>query len=385
MSVLTPRVLDLQGSPRERGLQHGSQLADGIQAMLRSWCGHVGPRRFPQAEYLARFSQSHRFLAAMQSHAPHLVAELEGIATGAGVPFQAILDLQLLDEEWWYRHAYAGGIDPAAHHCSALAGRTPDGKVVVAQNFDGVSWMAGHQCLFRHRDPGSGLDALVFSLPGMLALNGVNAAGVAVCVNSLVQLDGSLSGLPVMAVIRLLLESRDFPAARRLLEDLPHASGQNYVIGDRNAFGAFEASAVSVHECPGTAAGRPVWHTNHPLVNRDQSIHARATKTWSAARIVAASANSSARMSCLARHLADRATLTVDSIKQLLSSREDAMHPLSRVLGAGGTDQVIDYTAACTIFELGERVVMHYAPGPPCGTPFWSIDVGKAGTTCKPS
>ena len=385
MSVLTPRVLDLQGSPRERGLQHGSQLADGIQAMLRSWCSHVGPRRFPQAEYLARFSQSHHFLAAMQSHAPHLVAELEGIATGAGVPFQAILDLQLLDEEWWYRHAYAGGIDPAAHHCSALAGRTPDGKVVVAQNFDGVSWMAGHQCLFRHRDPGSGLDALVFSLPGMLALNGVNAAGVAVCVNSLVQLDGSLSGLPVMAVIRLLLESRDLsggstPArgpAPCVRTELRRRRSQ--CVRRVRGFGGLR-SRMPRHRGGTTrlayqsSAGEP-----RPV------DPCACNETWSAGRIDAASANSSARMSCLARHLADRATLTVDSIKQLLSSREDAMHPLSRVLGAGGTDQVIDYTAACTIFELGERVVMHYAPGPPCSTPFWSIDVGKAGTTCKPS
>lgn len=374
--------MELVGSARERGLQHGRLLAAGIRRMVGLWRDHVGPRGADKASYLATFRAAHRFRQAIANHAPQLMEELLGIAAGSDLPLETILDLQLLDEEWWFRQQQRRAAT-SPHHCSALAGRK-DGGVIVAQNFDGVSWMAGLQLLQRHRDPASGLDALVLTLPGLLALNGVNRAGVAVCVNSLVQLDGSVAGLPVAAVIRQLLEMGDYSQARRFVLDAPHASGQNYVIGDTTDLGMFEASAASVREIALVATRGALWHTNHPLANEDRSAYLDATRSWTTERIAATSANTLARYACLERHLVGRAALDVESVKLILSSREDVDHPVSRELGLADPEQVIDYTVACTIFELGPDVVTHYAPGPPSLASFSRVDLGPALTVGRP-
>lgn len=361
-------LIALSGSPYERGLAHGRSCAGDIREMLVAWRRHISPRGVSTDDYLRAFRSRTDFLQGFRDHAPHLVEELRGIAEGAEVPFEQIVDLQLLDEEWWFRQLYPATIDAIPHHCSALALGLPDGGVLVAQNFDGASWMEGFQRVFHHRDPASGFDALILSLPGMLALTGVNRQGVAVCVNSLVQLDGNPSGLPVVGVIRRLLESASHPAALATLRSVRHASGQNYTIGDRQTFGAYEASRSSITEAPRATVAPAVWHTNHPLANPDRHLFELATAGDTPERRRARSANSRARLATLERGLRDQDAYSVEGVKSLLASRADRDHPLSRELGGGG--EVIDYTLASVVFELGAAPVMHLAAGPPSTTRF---------------
>ncbi len=232
----------------------------------------------------------------------------------------------------------------------------------------GASWMEDYQRVFHHRDPVTGFDALIFSLPGILALTGVNRQGLAVCVNSLVQLDGDPCGLPVVGVIRRLLESADHPAAIATLRSVRHASGQTYTIGDHQTFGAYEVSRSSIVEVSGIPGRPAVCHTNHPLANPDSDLFQQATAADTPERRVARTANSRARLAALEQGLGDDAAYSVDGVKSLLASRQDPDHPLSRELGGGG--EVIDYTLACVVFEPGPPALMHLAAGPPSTTGF---------------
>ncbi|MDO9222343.1 MAG: C45 family peptidase [Caulobacter sp.] len=368
-------LIPLTGGAYERGLTHGRVCADEIHQMLNAWRRHVGASG---DAYREAFRSRTNFLKGFEDHALHLIDELRGIAEGARVPFEQILDLQLLDEEWWFRQLYPQPPAALPHHCSALALRTAGGGVLVAQNFDGASWMEGYQRVFHHRDPVTGFDALIFSLPGILALTGVNRQGVAVCVNSLVQLDGDPCGLPVVGVIRRLLESADHPAAIATLRSVRHASGQTYTIGDHQTFGAYEVSRSSIVEVSGIPGRPAVCHTNHPLANPDSDLFQQATAADTPERRVARTANSRARLAALEQGLGDDAAYSVDGVKSLLASRQDPDHPLSRELGGGG--EVIDYTLACVVFEPGPPALMHLAAGPPSTTRFrpFNCDSGVA-------
>ncbi|HRD27744.1 MAG TPA: C45 family autoproteolytic acyltransferase/hydrolase [Caulobacter sp.] len=361
-------LIPLTGDAYERGLTHGRVCADEIHQILADWRRHVAPAAGSADAYREAFRSRTDFLKGFQDHAPHLIDELRGIAEGARVPFGQILDLQLLDEEWWFRQLYSQTSAAHPHHCSALALRTTGGGVLVAQNFDGASWMEGYQRVFHHRDPVTGLDALIFSLPGILALNGINRHGVAVCVNSLVQLDGDPCGLPVVGVIRRLLEAPDQPAAVATLRSVRHASGQTYTLGDSRTFGAFEVSRSSIVEVGGLPRLPAVCHTNHPLANPDTGLFQRATAGDTPERRLARTANSAARLAALEQGLGDSAAYSVDGVKALLASRRHPDHPLSRELGGGG--EVIDYTLACLVFEPGPPALMHLAAGPPSTTGF---------------
>lgn len=364
-------LIPLTGSAYERGRTHGAVCADEIHQMLAAWGRHIGPPGASTEAYRGAFRSRTNFLKGFEEHAPHLIEELRGIADGARAPFEQILDLQLLDEEWWFRQLYPHALAAVPHHCSALALRTPSGGVLVAQNFDGASWMEGYQRVFHHRDPVSGFDALIFTLPGILALTGINRQGVAVCVNSLVQLDGDPSGLPVVGVIRRLLESADHAAAISTLRSVRHASGQAYTIGDHEAFGAYEASRSSIIEVRPAPGRQAVCHTNHPLTNPDRALFTQATVGDTPERRLARTANSAARLTALERGLSDAHAYSVEGVKTLLGSRENPDHPLSRELGSGG--EVIDYTLACVVFEPGPPARMHLAAGPPSTTRFRSF------------
>ena len=130
-------------------------------------------------------------------------------------------------------------------------------------------------------DDGEAPAALVFTTAGMLGLLGVNAAGVGVCVNSLPQLPSAPEGLPVAFVIRRLLQARAAEEALGLVQTLPHATNQHYVIAGPGVARSFEAGAGGVTEYLPPDPTR-VLHTNHPLSDARprRSRRRRARTPW---------------------------------------------------------------------------------------------------------
>jgi len=108
----------------------------------------------------------------------------------------------------------------------------------------------------------------VLSSAGLIGLTGVNSAGMAICVNTLLMLRPNPDGLPVAAVMRHALAQRSVAEAQAVLETVPHASGQHYAIADRSGVLGFECSKDG---CIPTSRVRPtiLTHTNHPLVSAD--------------------------------------------------------------------------------------------------------------------
>jgi hypothetical protein len=105
-------------------------------------------------------------------------------------------------------------------------------------------------------------DQIVLSGAGMIGLLGVNAAGLAVCVNTLRSLPAASKGLPVAFVVRELLRRSSAAAAAEYLYSIPHASGQHYAIADPTGIHGYECSSEG---CIAGPQRRALLHTNHIL------------------------------------------------------------------------------------------------------------------------
>ncbi len=260
-------VVALEGSGRARGEMYGAAARDLIREAASRWRAHVLDKAPTSAAgYLAALVQDTAYRAAVTRYAPDLIDEISGIAYGAGVDEDTIFAINLLDEEWTLRERLSSS--GAGHHCTSLgqasAGPAP---VLVAQNLDLDAWMDGLQVVLELAPVDDGDEqqpaALVPSLAGMIGTMSLNAHGLGVALNTMAQLPSAADGLPVAFVVRLLARQRDVTSAEALLRALPHASGQNYLLGDPNEVLDVECSgagAVSI-----TLEASAIAHTNHPL------------------------------------------------------------------------------------------------------------------------
>jgi isopenicillin-N N-acyltransferase-like protein len=103
MAVTTHAMVECRGDGRERGRAHGEALREPIRGLLEAWDADVAARlgRPPQA-LVSALLETTGFVAAIERHTPDLLEEVRGIAEGAGIGFDRVLALNLMDEEWWF-------------------------------------------------------------------------------------------------------------------------------------------------------------------------------------------------------------------------------------------------------------------------------------------
>ena len=345
------RVVELAGTPREVGLAHGEELRSIIGDGLRRWFAEIEARRRIAADaYIASFLAATDFVRSIETFTPALLEEVRGIAEGARQSFETIFAYQLMDEEWWYRTSLARSRRAAIEACSAVGVKRTDGTSLVAQNMDLPSVYDGTQVLL-HLRPADGPEALVFGPAGMIGTTGLNRSGVGLCCNSLTQLRHSPDGLPVAFVFRGALAREKFEDALTVLQTVPHATGQNYLVGTPGVVKNLECSTGQVREVP--LVGAQVMHTNHPLANEDIDVDAARKERGS---------TTVERLARLRRDLAGLGErVTVEDVMRTLSDREVP------VCVPRGSDWM---TLGSLVMELSTEPVLHIAPGPPADTPY---------------
>ncbi len=264
LPVLPLHFVELGGSGYQRGLQHGCVLKAEIAEAVQRWKDKLEAQRKQDPDtVIAEFHRDTSFVPAIRRWTPDLLEEVRGIAEGSGQTLETMLAFQCVDEMWGYLHA-------EAHHCSGIGlarrGRQP---ALVAQNMDLEPFREGAQTLLHIHPTAGEPEQYVFTVAGLIAANGMNNGPVALCVNTLMQLSACPDGLPVAFVIRGLLARRSGPAVLGFLNRVRHASGQNYIVGIGDKVYDFEASATRVIRFQPVPGGARVFHTNHPLANRD--------------------------------------------------------------------------------------------------------------------
>lgn len=341
------RVVDLEGTPYEMGKTHGQTLKSEIRELVERWEADLRNTYGVTAEvFIQNLLKKTDFQPAIARWTPGLLDEVRGIADGAGVDFNTIYAYQLIDEIW------AMDADLGFSKCTSIAaGKRNGNPAYVAQTLDIPGFYHGYQTVLRIRDEREDLETLVFTIPGVVAANGLNSRSVGVCVNAVTQLAYSPKGLPVAFVIRGILRQRTYEQAVKFLRDIQPAAPQNYVIGGPADAAAFERSAGKMSRFTPFAGAEFTYHTNHPLINDDfnprfsESLKRRGM-TLEKYRTLCPRFNS------LDRALKDNsAVIDLAALEALFKDRASGIN------NAG--------TYGCTIMVLGERPELHISPGRP--------------------
>lgn len=362
-------VVVLEGPPRKRGQILGESLKPKIKEVVAIWQDFLhDSRKMHPDEYLKKFLEDTNFKPAIQKWTPGLLEETAGISEGSGIDFDTIYALQLMDEEWWYGRNLLLEKKVKSKNCSGLGVFGQKGHPAMqAQNMDLPRFTDGFQTILHIKHHDSSLESFAFTFAGLIVTNGMNNRPIGVCVNTLSQLNYSPNGLPVAYAIRGLLEKNTLKEAVSFIKKIKHASGQNYIIGGREEVFDFECSAHSaIRFIPYEGANR-IYHTNHPFVNEDQQLLKARLKKLSPPKKPQGPSNSEARFQALEKRLKDPAkTVTLDTIKETLSSHDNPQHPVCRHKRPEGGAM----TFGCGIMVLSDSPEFQVAPGPPCKTEF---------------
>ncbi len=355
-------VLTLTGTGYNRGLQHGYQLKKQIAEVYYKWKESIrkDTGKDPDA-VIADFLQTSNYQDAIQQWTPDLWQEIQGIAVGSGQKMDDVLAFQLIDEYWGYLDRLENGsVDK--DHCSAIGvAATQDRPTFVAQNIDIDTYMQGYQVLLHIGSSEQNMEQYVMTCAGFIGFAGMNNKGVAVVINALTDLNNSIDGLPVTFVTRGILQQTSGQQALDFINKVPHATGQNYLIGTQTEVINFEASANQVVPFFPVENKNLVFHTNHSLKNHDikpwmQEYHQR-IKTGTGQKT-----NSQTRYETLRQRLnVSETALTPELIKGTLRSKDHERFPVC----VSYDPAAVAFTFSSVIFTLGHNPSVQVTYGSP--------------------
>jgi isopenicillin-N N-acyltransferase-like protein len=251
-------LITSSGEPFERGLQLG-RLAQ--ERVLHSVAAYM--QIFKHISGLSRdevFAQAERFLPSIAAFAPHLLEEMRGIAEGAECHLYEIIAINARTELMY-------GLTHQPE-CTALAvgpAASADGHTRLGQNWDWHPSLTGALVLWTIKRE-DGPDLLTLTEAGIVGKIGINAAGLAMCVN-LLKSDSDSAGpaVPMHVILRRLLEEAcTVEEACTLLERTARCTSCNHLLADGSgAIAAVEATpaAQGVLRAPHGV----LTHTNHCL------------------------------------------------------------------------------------------------------------------------
>ncbi len=339
--------LRLEGTGYQRGLCHGETLRVKIQELVGAWLAQLSVGfQLDAGQVIQRFLERTEFIPAIEKWTPDLLDEVRGIADGCGLSFETMLAFQLIDELW------ASG-DVVFEHCTAIGFQaTAEEPACLGETLDVETFRDGFQVVLHIADASSGTEALVASTAGLIGLNGLNNKGLGVCVNALLPLNSRTDGLPVACVVRGALSCSSTQQAADFLRRIPHACGQNYLVGGPDGVINLECSANQVVEYWPEEWKGVVWHANMPLANDDYTPNFRAglDKPQPSPYVQC----SQARLQCVEQRLQKASAETrLEFIKQTLASRDSLQYPVCSIGDKDEWyDQIGTFTLASTIMRL---------------------------------
>lgn len=286
MQDLKLKVVEVSGSHLEMGRQIGEATSPQVKHSIEN-----GRKLLQDAYENLQLSwkgariQASKYIPFAEERYPQYVEEMRGIAEGAGVRFEDIAVLNVLE-----------GVTVDALHlskCTSMAvnqERTVDNQVLIAHNED---WMPEDESdvFLIHARPNDEPAFLAMTYGGLLPNVGMNEAGIAQTCDSVYTSDRRI-GIPRIIVSRAVLAARTpNEAIRRTL--IPHrAAGYNHlIVHESGEIYSVEVSARHFALLYGSQGF--MVHTNHYLdsemqhveKNSDELISTR-VRYWRAFRLL---------------------------------------------------------------------------------------------------
>ena len=200
-------LIDLSGSPRERGRIHGKAAADRLRRGARMYAESLLRSGVDWAELERR---AEALVPSIEKFDPTYIEEMRGIAEGANEPFAAVVLMNARTEmvAAARQEQEAKQVPDGCTAALALPEASADGALLHGQNWDWRAECAETGVLLRiHREDGP--DILTFTEAGGLARSGLNSAGIGLTANAL-QCNRDYTcgpGIPLPFIRRKVLES----------------------------------------------------------------------------------------------------------------------------------------------------------------------------------
>jgi len=366
MSLSIP-VIELSGTPYERGYQHGSTLKDAIKEFVESV---VRVHQDNNAHHAVCREKLHavclRNVGFIEKFSSELMAEMRGIADGAELPFAEILMLNSFLELEDLRAPALGSALLADRLWGCTTFNVPNqatlsGKPYIGQTFDMEKYYEKYLALLRITLP-DGTRMLIVTMAGILGLVGMNSHGIGAVINKIVATDAR-PGVIYPCIIREALASVRIGDALGKAIFSPRASGLNYQFSGEGVTFCAETSATRYQllDCRGGLA-----HTNHYL---DRDMREFETPNWL-----------SHGGSMVRRQVADlflgrhSGAITPELLKELTTDHTNK----PRCICAHGFDGEAETTAFHTIFGVvisPEEGWLELCPGNPCQNDYTRYEV----------
>lgn len=233
-------LIEISGSPEERGRQYGEQARDRIHACVAIYGDQLDKLAIGQAQRQRLIDD---FSAIIADFDPNYLQEMRGIAAGAGVPLEAIVMINARTEviaqaRRWQQCAtpHDDSIKDGCSGAVVLPERSRHGKLIHGQNWDWRAECAETSVVVKiHRD--NGPDVLTFVEAGGLARSGLNQAGIAITANYLrCERDYSQQGVPLSLIRRKALEQQHMALAMRVVATTPKSCSNNMILSTQEGF-----------------------------------------------------------------------------------------------------------------------------------------------------
>ena len=220
--------------------------------------------------------QTQRMRAAVQAQFPLIWQELEGMAEGLQAPVDEVF-------AWNCRGDL---VRSTSDGCTTLAGRSPEGALIIAHNEDGFPQLR-EECAIVSVTPEVGLAFTSFAYPGSLCGHtfAVNEKGIVNTVNNIRAVHRP-DGMPRQIVARASLNAATLEEAVTLLSATPRAGAFHHTLGQMGDSRLFSVEATgsgsSVLEL--SATGGHANHLIHPQLAAIEQIvtgsSVRASGAW---------------------------------------------------------------------------------------------------------
>ena len=279
------RVIEVEGTPFERGYQHGQQCREDIRrytearidlARQKKWSGHDLTRE--QVLEIAN-----QCIPSHEAYAPDLMEELRGVSEATDLSLEELIIVGgFTDFVDVLYNAFPRDNDDNVNEekkndripiddCTAFL--VPDQMAVDGMGFFGQTWDMHKSSLpfvilLHIKDPRA--ESLVFTTAGCLGQIGMNEHGVCIGINNLVAKDGQI-GVTWNFVVRKALQQKTATDALRCVTEAKLAGAHNFQIFDKSGIG-YNVEAMSTRYVVTPLKETPISHTNHCLLSETLKV-----------------------------------------------------------------------------------------------------------------
>ena len=351
------QLIEVSGRPFELGQQYGEQAADLVRFNL------AGYRRLFEHDaglnWAEALDQARRYISAIAAYAPHLLAEMSGIAEGASVSLDEILALNCRTE------ILSLGAIPLRNECTTMFAApeaTANGHALVAQNWDWANLLRGGVVLLKVEQPAEPA-VLTLTEAGMVGKIGFNSSGVGVCTNFL-RSNHRRIGVPFHLILREALGAPRLGLAVAAVYREARADSGNYLLAHADGE-ALDLEAIPTDVGILHPQDDLLVHTNHFLTPRLQAGDTG----------IAESDNTLLRYGQAGRLLrAQAGRITIETLKSILRDHFNYPKSICHHPDPAQPKAERSATLASVIIDLtvGE---MHLAVGEPCQTEYHAYSI----------